>query len=49
MKQQQTNMNKSGTEVGSKTIHRMRTFDQTNKSKKALKKEAKKKMIDEKD
>jgi len=49
MKQQQTNLNKSGSEVGGKTIHKMRTFDQTNKSKKALKKEAKKKLIDEQD
>lgn len=39
-KQEQTNMNRSGTTVG---IHKMRTFDQSNKSKKALKKEAKKK------
>jgi hypothetical protein len=42
-------MNKSGTEVGGKANHKMRTFDQSNKSKKALKKEAKKKMVEEQD
>jgi hypothetical protein len=42
-------LNKSGTEVGNKAIHKMRAFDQSNKSKKALKKEAKKKLVEEQD
>ena len=42
-KQEQTNMNKSGSTVGGKQVHKMRTFNESNKSKKALKKEQKKK------
>lgn len=41
-KQEQTNVNRSGSNVGGKTVHKMRTFDQSRKSKKTLKKEAKK-------
>ena len=36
-------MTKSGQAVGNGTPHKMRTFNQSNKSKKSLKKEAKKK------
>ena len=46
-KQEQTNMNKSGTTVGGTPIHKMRTFGESNKSKKQKKKEAKKKAKEE--